>query len=80
MVSHAGRDFVFTLPYLELAVGEARGRWAALLGEDVFLIDFDAELGTFAITARDGGVARPPVCFAYWFEWYAIDPEVVPLP
>jgi len=46
----------------------------------VFFIDFDAGLGTFAIAPRDPGVAAPSVRFAYWFEWYALDPTVVPLP
>lgn len=80
VVTHAGRDTVFALPYLETAVGATRGSWAALLGDDVFLIDFDAELGTFTIAPRDDGVARPPVRFASWFEWYSLHPDTVPLP
>ncbi len=80
VVTHSGRDTVFALPYLEFAVGENPGTWAALLGEDVFLIDYDAELGTFAIAPRDDGVAAPPVRFAYWFEWYSLHPEAKPLP
>jgi len=80
VVTHSGRDAVFALPYLEMAVGEARGHWAALLGDDVFLVDFDTELGTFAIVPREEGVADPPVRFAYWFEWYSLHPNTVPLP
>jgi hypothetical protein len=80
VVTHSGRDTVFALPYLESAVGTSKGSWAALLDEDVYLIDFDAGLGTFAITPRDDGVPAPPVRFAYWFEWYSLHPETVPLP
>jgi hypothetical protein len=80
VVTCAGRDAVFALPYLAMAVGETRGSWAALLGNDVFLIDFDAEHGTFAIAPRDDGVAVPPVRFASWFEWYSLHPDTVPLP
>lgn len=80
IVTHAGRDTVFALPFLELAVGEKTGKWAALLGEDVFLIEYDVELGAFAIEPRDDGVARPPVRFAYWFEWYSLHPDAGPLP
>jgi hypothetical protein len=80
VVSHAGQDSVFALPYLAMAVGEERGRWAALLGEDIYLIDFDAELGTFAIAPYEEGPAALPVRFAYWFEWYSLHPETTPLP
>ena len=80
IVTHAGHDTVFALPYLELAVGEKTGKWAALLGEDVFLIEYDAELGAFAIEPRDDGVADPAVRFAYWFEWYSLHPEAAPMP
>lgn len=80
IVTHAGQETVFALPYLEYAVGESPGRWAALIDEDVFLIDFDTEIGTFAIEARDDNVAVPPVRFAYWFEWYSLHPEAGPLP
>lgn len=80
VVTHSGRDFVFALPYLEFAVGENPGKWAALLDEDVFIIEYDAKLGTFDIEPRDEGVADPPVRFAYWFEWYSLHPEAAPLP
>ena len=80
VVTHSERDTVFALPYLELAVGRSKGSWAAQLDEDVYLIDFDAELGTFAIAPRDDGDPELPVRFAYWFEWYALHPEVAPLP
>jgi len=80
VVTHSGRDTVFALRYLELAMGTSKGSWAALLDEDVYLIDFDAGLGTFAIAPRDDGVEAPPVRFAYWFEWYSLHPETVPLP
>jgi len=80
VVTHSGRDTVFALPYLEDAVGGKTGRWAVLLDEDVFLIDFDAEIGTFAIEPRDDGVPEPAVHVAYWCEWYSLDPDAVPLP
>jgi Protein of unknown function (DUF3179) len=80
IVTHGGRDAVFALPYLEFAVGANSGKWAALLDEDVFLIDYDVELGTFAIKPREDGVADPPVRFAYWFEWYSLHPEAGLLP
>lgn len=80
IVTHSGRDTVFALPYLERAVGTSPGKWAALLDEDVFLIEYDVELGTFAVEPRDGGIADPPLRFAYWFEWYSLHPETGPLP
>lgn len=80
IVTHSGQDNVFALPYLEYAVGESPGKWAALIDEEVFLIEYDVELGTFAIEPRDDGVADPPVRFAYWFEWYSLHPETTPLP
>lgn len=80
IVTHSGGDTVFALPYLEFAVGARRGNWAVLLDEEIYLIDFDAELGTFTIEPRDDGIAAPPVRFAYWFEWYALHPDVAPLP
>ncbi len=80
VVTHSGRDEVFALPYLEMAVGENPGKWATLLGEDVYLIDFDTELGTFAIAPHEGGDTALPVRFAYWFEWYSLHPEAGPLP
>jgi len=80
IVTHSGQDTVFALPYLESAVGRSKGSWAAQLDENVYFIDFDADLGTFAISPRDEGDAVPAVRFAYWFEWYALDPEAVPLP
>ncbi len=80
IVTHSGRDRVFALPYLEFAVGEKTGKWAALLDEDVFVIEYDVELGTFAIEPRDDGVPDPAVRFAYWFEWYSLHPEAAPLP
>ncbi len=80
VVTHSGQDSVFALPYLELAVGEKTGKWAALLGEDVFIIEYDAELGAFAIESRDDEVADPAVRFAYWFEWYSLHPDAAPLP
>jgi len=80
IVTHSGRDRVFALPYLEFAVGENPGKWAALLDEDVFVIEYDVELGTFAIEPRDDGVPDPAVRFAYWFEWYSLHPDAAPLP
>jgi len=80
IVTHSGQDTVFALPYLEYAVGASRGKWAALIGEEVFLIEYDVELGTFAVEPRDVGVADPPVRFAYWFEWYSLHPDAAPLP
>jgi len=80
VVTHSGRDTVFALPYLELAVGDNRGSWAALLDEDVYIIDFDAGLGTFDIAAHEDGGVELPVRFTYWFEWYALHPEAVPMP
>jgi hypothetical protein len=80
IVTHNGREAVFALPYLKLAVGAPRGSWAALLDDTVHVIDFDTEAGTFAIAPRDPGHTTPPVRFAYWFEWYALDPGAAPLP
>jgi len=80
IVTHSLQHSVFALPYLEYAVGESPGKWAVLLGEDVFLIEYDVELGTFAIEPRDDGVADPAVRFAYWFEWYSLHPDAAPLP
>lgn len=80
VVTHSGRDFVFALPYLELAVGAPSGTWAALLDDTVYLVEFDAQVGAFAISPRDENDADVPVRFAYWFEWYAVDPEASPLP
>jgi hypothetical protein len=73
-------DAVFSLTELARAVGEPSGQWAALLDDEVFMCSFDAEAGTFAIAPRDAGVASPPVRFAYWFEWYSLHPDAVPLP
>ena len=70
----------FALPYLAQAAGQTRGRWATLHEEDAYVIEFDHEAGTFAITANDTEVSAPPVRFGYWFEWYALDPETIPLP
>lgn len=80
VVTVGGSDHVFALADLELAVGSSSGNWAALLDERIFMTSFDAAAGTFAITPHEEGVERPPVRFAYWFEWYALDPGVVPLP
>ncbi len=80
VVTHSGQDAVFALPFLELAVGEHRGSWAALLGDDVYLIEFDTEIGTFAIAPHEDGAANLPVRFTYWFEWYSLHPDAVPLP
>jgi len=80
VVTHSGQDTVFALPYLELAVDKSKGSWGALLDEDVYLIDFDAELGTFSIAPHEDGSTELPVRFAYWFEWYALHPEAAPLP
>lgn len=80
VVTHSGRETAFALPYLELAVGESQGNWAALLGEDVYVVRFDAELGTFAIAPHDNEGAKLPVRFTSWFEWYSLHPEAAPLP
>ncbi len=80
IVNHSGQDTVFALPYLELAVGESKGSWSALLDETIHLIDFDSELGTFAIAPHEDGDAELPVRFAYWFEWYSLHPDTTPLP
>lgn len=80
VITHSDQDFVFALPYLEYAVGKSAGAWAALLGEVVFLIEFDAAAGTVSVEARDPAVPEPPVRMAYWFEWYALHPNAVPLP
>lgn len=80
VVTHSGQDAVFALPYLQLAVGESRGRWAAMFDETTYLIDFDSELGTFAIAPHEDGGTELPVRFTYWFEWYSLHPETVPLP
>ncbi len=37
-------------------------------------------LGTFAIAPFENGPTALPVRFAYWFEWYSLHPETVPLP
>jgi hypothetical protein len=79
-VTTATGDAVFPLPYLAMAAGAQRGTWAALIDDRVFVIDFDADAGTFAIEARDRATPAPPARIAYWFEWYAIDPGIVPLP
>jgi len=79
-VGFSGGNISFALPYLEAAVGESHGTWATVHGEDVFLIDFDAEIGTFSITPRDDDVPAPPVRFGSWFQWYALEPEIVPQP
>ena len=80
VVTHSDQESVFALPYLEYAVGESAGAWAALLGEEVYLVEFDAEAGTVNVEARDPSVPDPPVRMAYWFEWYALHPDAVPLP
>jgi hypothetical protein len=80
VVGTASHTLVFALPYLADAVGSARGRWVAPFGDDVVVIDFDAEVGTMAVASRDPEVLDPPVRYAYWFEWYALHPDAVPLP
>ena len=80
IVTHAGKDTAFALPYLELAVGENPGKWATLLDDDVYLIEFDTHCGTFTIAPHEAADAPLPVRFAYWFEWYSLHPEAGPLP
>jgi hypothetical protein len=80
VVTAGGKDAVFALPLLATAVGDRRGAWAALLGDEVYLIAFDAELGTVAVEAREGDQPAPPVRFCYWFEWFSLHPEAAPLP
>ena len=80
VVSHPGGDAVFALPFLELAVGDSRGSWAAMLDDHVCLVEFDAEIGTFAIAPHEKGDAEFPVRFTYWFEWWSLHPGTVPLP
>ena len=75
-----GTDHAFALRDLGEAVGAPRGSWAALLDDVVYMISFDAEAGTFRIAAHERDLAPPPVRFAYWFEWYSLNPETVPLP
>ena len=80
IVSIGSTEAPFALPDLAEAVGETRGQWAALLGEEVYLVSFDAETETIAVAPRDEGVEPPPVRYAYWFEWYALHPDAVTLP
>lgn len=80
IVTTGDHDYVFALFDLAEAVGKPQGRWAALLDNEVYLTSFDFETGTFSIEPRDEGVVNPGVRFAYWFEWWSLDPGVVPLP
>jgi hypothetical protein len=80
IVTVDGADAVFALRDLEQAVGTPRGQWAALLGDELFIITFDAAAGTVAVAPNDPGITPPPVRFAYWFEWFALHPDAVPLP
>lgn len=79
-VGFPGGDVSFAMPYLELAVGEAHGTWATMHDSEVYFIDFDTEAGTFSIVPRDEDIPAPPVRFGSWFQWYALDPGVAPLP
>jgi len=70
----------YALRYLEQATGAPQGSWAAFHDGRVYVIDFDAEAGSFSVRPEDTTSPRPRVRFGYWFAWYAVDPEIVPLP
>jgi hypothetical protein len=80
VVTAGGADTAFALPDLAEAVGAPRGVWAALLGDAVYLVEFDAEAGTVAVRPRDPGTPPPPVRVAYWFAWHALHPGTVTYP
>lgn len=80
VVRFGNGDIAFALPELEEAVGAPRGSWATLHDDDVYLIDFDAEAGSFSIRPKDDNVPTPPVRFSYWFQWYCLHPDAVTLP
>jgi hypothetical protein len=80
IVTAGGSDHAFALLDLAESVGASRGTWAAPLGDQVYMISFDHEAGTLTVEPRDESVADPPVRFAYWFQWYSLHPETVPLP
>lgn len=80
VVGRPGREAVYALPYLAQAVGAPRGSWAASIDGVVQIIDFDSEAETLDVAPREPEAPAIPVRFAYWFEWYALHPDAVPLP
>lgn len=73
-------DTVFALGDLAEAAGAPSGSRQADLDRRSYLVSFDAEAGAVSVAPRDDGSPQPALRVAYWFAWYSLHPETVPLP